>query len=164
MDSTALLMVKTVIVGIGSTLTFDLWAQFLKHTFKIRPSNICLVGRWLCYLPEGKFVHTNILSSPHKNGECSVGWFAHYMTGISFSLLFIVIVGAKWLQQPSPVSAIIFGAVTVIAPLFIMQPALGFGFAASKSPNPMQARFRSLMNHTAFGAGLYFFALLVNLF
>jgi hypothetical protein len=43
-----------------------------------------------------------------------------------------------------------------------MQPMFGFGFAASKTPNPNQARSRSLMNHTAFGAGLYFFALLIN--
>ncbi|MGZ9166199.1 MAG: hypothetical protein ACXW4Q_12925 [Anaerolineales bacterium] len=48
---------------------------------------------------------------------------------------------------------------------------IGLGFAASKTSNPMQARIRSLMNHTAFpgtarqgrcDAGLYLFALLVN--
>lgn len=39
---------------------------------------------------------------------------------------------------------------------------IGLGFAASKTSNPMQARIRSLMNHTVFGAGLYLFALLVN--
>jgi hypothetical protein len=47
-------------------------------------------------------------------------------------------------------------------PFFIMQPAFGLGFAASKTSNPTQARLRSLMNHTAFGIGLYLFAMLVN--
>jgi len=49
-----------------------------------------------------------------------------------------------------------------VAPFFIMQPAFGLGFAASKTKNPAQARLRSLMNHTAFGLGLYLFAMLVN--
>jgi hypothetical protein len=43
-----------------------------------------------------------------------------------------------------------------------MQPAFGLGFAASKTSNPAQARFRSLLNHTAFGVGLYLFGLLVD--
>jgi hypothetical protein len=58
--------------------------------------------------------------------------------------------------------AIVFGIATVLAPFFIMQPSFGFGFAASKTPNPTQARIRSLMNHIAFGAGLYLFALLIK--
>ena len=33
---------------------------------------------------------------------------------------------------------------------------------ACKAPNPTQARLRSLMNHTAFGVGLYLFAVLGN--
>ena len=47
---------------------------------------------------------------------------------------------------------------------FIMQPSFGLGFAASKMSNPTQARPRSLMNHTAFGIGLYLFGLLVSWF
>jgi hypothetical protein len=51
--------------------------------------------------------------------------------------------------------ALLFGIVTVVFPLFIMQPAFGLGIAASKAPNPVQARLRSLMNHVVFGIGLY---------
>jgi hypothetical protein len=43
-----------------------------------------------------------------------------------------------------------------------MQPAFGFGVAASKTPNPAQARLRSLMNHAVFGFGLYLFGLAVS--
>src|SRR5664279_5642669 len=70
--------------------------------------------------------------------------------------------GDNWLQHPNPIPAIVFGLVTVLAPSFIMQPAFGLAFAASKTPNPTQAKLRSLMNHTAFGVGLHLFALLVN--
>ncbi|MCX6134807.1 MAG: DUF2938 domain-containing protein [Ignavibacteriales bacterium] len=158
----ALSLISAIIIGLGATLTFDLWAQLLKHAFKITPSNICLVGRWLRYMPEGTFKHSNIVSSPQKSGECAVGWIAHYMIGTTFAIVFLALAGSDWLQHPTLIPAIVFGVVTVVAPFFIMQPAFGFGFAASKTPRPAQARLRTLMNHTAFGVGLYVFALLIS--
>ena len=162
MDNLALSLVSAILIGLGATFTFDLWAQFLKYAVKITPSNICLVGRWLRYMPEGTFRHSNISSSPQKSGECAVGWIAHYMIGITFAIAFVVLAGSSWLQHPTLIPALVFGVFTVLAPFFIMQPSLGLGFAASKTSNPTQARIRSLMNHTAFGVGLYLFALLVN--
>jgi hypothetical protein len=84
------------------------------------------------------------------------------MIGITFAITFVALVGNNWLQHPTPIPAIVFGFATVLAPFCIMQPAFGLGFAASKTPNPMQSRLRSLMNHAAFGVGLYLFGLLVN--
>jgi uncharacterized membrane protein YagU involved in acid resistance len=162
MNTLVLSLLSAIFIGLGATLTFDLWAQFLKHAFKITPSNICLVGRWLRYMSEGTFTHSNIASSPQKTAECTVGWIAHYMIGTMFAIVFIVLAGNNWLQHPTLIPAISYGIVTVLAPFFVMQPLFGFGFAASKTSNPSQARFRSLMNHTAFGIGLYLFALLVN--
>jgi hypothetical protein len=48
------------------------------------------------------------------------------------------------------ISTIFIGLGTVLMRFFIMQPAFGLGFAASKTPNPTQARLRNLMNHFAF--------------
>jgi hypothetical protein len=135
---------------------------FLKQAFKITPSNICLVGRWLRYMPAGIFKHANIGSTPRKSAECAVGWIAHYLIGITFAIAFLALAGNNWLQHPTLMPAIGFGVVTVLAPFFILQPSFGLGFAASKTSNPTQARLRSLMNHTAFGVGLYLFAVLVN--
>lgn len=162
MNNLALSLTRASLIGLGATLTFDLWALFLKHAFQIKPSNICLVGRWLHYMPEGIFTHENIGSTPPKRGECTVGWIAHYLIGITFAIIFVALVGNHWLQQPTLIPAIGFGIVTVLAPFFIMQPSFGLGFAGAKTSNPMQARLRSLMNHTAFGVGLYLFAWLAN--
>lgn len=162
MNPLALLFISAIFMGVGATLTFDLWALFLKRAFKVMPSNICLVGRWLRYMPAGTFTHSNIGASPRKSAECSVGWIAHYMIGITFALVFVALVGHTWLQQPTLLPALVFGLVTVMAPFAIMQPAFGLGFAASKTSNPTQARVRSLLNHTAFGIGLYLFAVVVN--
>jgi hypothetical protein len=162
MNDLALSLISAILIGLGATLTTDLWALFLKRAFKIAVPNYCLVGRWLRYMPEGTFIHSNIASAPQKSAECTLGWIAHYMIGITFALAFVAVVGNNWLQHPTLVPAIIFGVGTVLMPFFIMQPAFGLGFAASKTSNPTQARLRSLMNHTVFGAGLYLFALLVN--
>ena len=162
MDSPAHSLISAILIGLGATLTTDLWTLFLKRAFKIPAPNYCLVGRWLRTMPEGTFKHSNIASAPQKSADCTVGWIAHYMIGITFAIAFVALVGNNWLQHPTLIPTIVFGVVTVLAPFFIMQPLFGLGFAASKTSNPTQARLRSLMNHTAFGVGLYLFALLVN--
>lgn len=162
MDNLTYCFISSILIGLGATLTFDLWGLFLKHAFQIRPSNICLVGRWLRYMPEGTFKHANIGAAAQKSAECEVGWIAHYTIGIMLAIAFVVLAGCDWLHHPTLIPAIIFGAGTVVMPFIIMQPAMGLGFAASKTPNPTQARIRSLMNHTAFGTGLYLFGMLVS--
>ena len=162
MNNLAFSLISAILIGIGATLTTDLWALFLKRAFKITSPNYCLVGRWLRYMPEGTFKHSNIASAPKKSAECIAGWIAHYMIGITFAIAFVALVGNDWLQHPTLIPSIVYGIATVFAPFFMMQPSFGFGFAASKTSNPTQARLRSLMNHSVFGAGLYLFAWLVN--
>jgi hypothetical protein len=162
MNTLALTLIQAIFIGLGATLTFDLWGLFLKQAFQIAPSNLCLVGRWLRYMPAGTFTHANLGSAPRKSAECTVGWIAHYLIGVTFALVFVGFAGTHWLQQPTLMPAIGFGVVTVLAPFALMQPAFGLGFAASKLSNPTPARVRSLMNHTAFGFGLYLFALVIN--
>lgn len=162
MDNLTLALTSSVLIGVGATLAFDLWALILKLVFKVAPSNICLVGRWLRYMPDGIFTHANIVATPRKSGECVVGWVAHYMIGTVLAIAFVALVGIGWLQHPTLTPALVFGIVTVLAPFLIMQPSFGFGVAAAKSSNPAQARLRSVMNHAAFGVGLYLSALLVE--
>jgi hypothetical protein len=163
MNTVGLSLISAILLGLGATLMFDLWGLFLKLAFRIPPANICLVGRWLRYIPEGKIKHANIAAVPKKSAECAVGWIAHYTIGIMFAAAFVVIVGDDWLRRPTPLPAIGFGILTVLAPFLIMHPAFGFGVAASKLANPMQARLRSLMNHSAFGTGLYLLGWSVSL-
>jgi hypothetical protein len=57
---------------------------------------------------------------------------------------------------------LLYGIGTVVFPFFIMQPSLGLGIAASRTPNPTQARLKSLLTHSVFGVGLYVCALGVS--
>jgi len=153
-----------VAVGIGATLLMDLWNLFLKRAFNIPSLDYCLLGRWLRHIPEGTFRHASIAAAPAKSSECAVGWAAHYTIGVAFSLVFVALTSGHSLLNPSFVPALLYGIGTVVFPFFILQPALGFGIAASRTSKPTQARVKSLVTHTVFGIGLYVCALGVSYF
>lgn len=82
-----------VVVGLGATLFMDVWALFLQRVFGIPSANYCLVGRWLRYMPEGKFTHLSIAATPQKRSECTVGWIAHYVIGTLYALVLLANAG-----------------------------------------------------------------------
>lgn len=156
-------ILNTLAVGIGATALTDLWGVVARRAFNIPPPNFCVVGRWLCYMLAGVFRHRSIMAAAPKPAECTVGWIAHYVTGTAFAAVLVLLAPAQWLQDPTLLPALLFGLVTVGFPFFVMQPAFGLGVAASKTPNPLQARGRSLMTHAVFGLGLYVSALGLSL-
>lgn len=148
-----------VVIGIGASVMMDVWNLFLKRAFDIPSLNYCFLGRWLCHIPGGTFRHVSIAAAPKKPGECAIGWVAHYSIGVMLAIMFIVVASDDWLASPTLPSALLFGVGTVVFPYFILQPSLGLGIAASKTPHPTQARLKSLMTHVVFGVGLYVCAL-----
>jgi hypothetical protein len=151
-----------ILVGFGATLIMDLWALFMRHAFGVTSLNYCIVGRWLRYMPDGIFKHTSIAAAPAKSSECAVGWIAHYATGAIFAVALVILTSGDWLQHPTLLPALLFGISTVAIPFLIMQPSFGLGVAASKTPRPMQARFRSILTHAIFGVGLYICAVVFS--
>ena len=151
-----------IAIGIGATLLMDLWNLFLKRAFSIPSLNLCLLGRWLSHMPDGTLRHASISAAPQKPFECPVGRIAHYTIGVVLALVFVVLVSGDWLAQPTLLVALLYGVGTVVFPFFIMQPSLGFGIASSRTPNPLQARLKSLATHSVFGVGLYLCALGVS--
>jgi hypothetical protein len=127
----------------------------LSRAFRMPAANYCLVGRWFRHMPEGRFSHPSIASAAPKRFECAVGWVAHYLIGAIYALMLVALVSEDWLAQPTLLPAVLFGIGTVLMPFLLMQPAFGLGIAASRAPDPAQARLRSLMAHTVFGLGLY---------
>jgi len=133
----------------------DVLALLLTRMFSVPSANYCLVGRWLRHMPEGTFTHASIIAAPRKRFECTVGWIAHYVIGTVYALVLVAFVSGSWLARPTLLPAMLFGIGSVLVPYLIMQPSFGLGIAASRTPNPTQARLRSLVAHTAFGVGLY---------
>ena len=162
MFSPVTVILSAVVIGIGATLLMDLWNLLLKRTFGMPSLDYCLLGRWLLHMPSGRFRHTSIAAAPQKSSECTVGRVAHYTIGIMFALIFVVLTAGDWLARPTLLPALLYGIATVVFPFFIMQPSLGLGIAASRTPSPAQARLKSLATHTVFGIGLYVSALGVS--
>jgi len=157
-------LIGTVVVGLGATFVLDLWTLFLNRAFATPLPNYCFIGRWLRHMANGAFTHPSIADATEQPAECPIGWIAHYTIGVLFALALVALATRQWLQSPTLTPALIFGIVTVAFPFCVMHPAFGLGLAASKSPNPMQARLRSLMNHVVFGFGLYLSALALSSF
>jgi hypothetical protein len=153
---------RGVVIGIGATVLMDLWAIVLARVFGQPAANWAPVGRWFWHLREGKVFHDSIgTAAPYEN-ELALGWISHYAVGILYGVIFALIAGAPWLASPSFIPAWIFGIVTVGAGWFLLQPGLGIGWAASKTPNPNKVRALNLVAHTVFALGLYGTALLIR--
>jgi len=145
---------KVVLTGIGATALMDAWMLTLVGRGPLS-STFALVGRWVGYMLRGRFVHTSIAKAEPFPAERALGWLTHYVVGIVYAGALVSVLGIGWTRQPTFLSALAFGVITVVVPLFVMQPAMGAGFASSRTPTPLKNCLRSIANHTVFGAGLY---------
>ena len=83
--------------------------------------------------------------------------------GIAFASLLPVLCGVAWFRNPALLPALAVGIGTVLAPFLLMQPGMGAGIAASRTPRPAVARMHSLVTHAMFGVGLYVVARLIGM-
>ncbi|MEP7052804.1 MAG: DUF2938 domain-containing protein [Pseudomonadota bacterium] len=151
-------LVRALLIGIGATLTMDLWAALLRK-FGVPSLNFAFLGRWLGHLPEGRWRHPSIAQAAPVKGEAVIGWCAHYSIGVGFALLLLWGFGLSWARSPSVLPALFVGVVTVAAPWFVLQPALGAGIASSKTAAPLRNSLKSLVTHVVYGFGMYLAAL-----
>lgn len=148
-----------LLIGLGATALVDLWAIARRRLLGVTPPDYAMVGRWLAHMRHGRFRHVAIGAAAPVRGERILGWAAHYLTGVAFAALLVGIAGPGWLERPTLVPALAVGLGTVAAPFLLMQPGMGAGIAAGRTPNPAAARIHSLLTHAVFGLGLYLAAL-----
>lgn len=155
--------VRVLLVGAGATATMDLWLWLQKRALGMPSLDFALVGRWVGHgLGRGRWLHDSIRRAEPLRGERALGWALHYAVGVAFAALLVALAGTAWLREPSLGPALAVGVGTVIAPLFVMQPALGAGIASSRTVAPLRNSLRSVANHAVFGAGLYLAAALIE--
>jgi hypothetical protein len=155
MGETATYAMCALIVGAGATAVIDVWAVARRRMLGIPALDYGLVGRWLASLPRGQFRHRSIAASPPVQQERLIGWMAHYLIGVLFAATLLAIWGLEWVRRPTIGPALIVGLVSAAAPFLIMQPGMGAGLAASRTPRPSAARLQTLLTHAIFGLGLY---------
>ena len=146
-------MIEALVVGIIATLATDLWQRLLQIA-GVPPANWALVGRWVAWMPRGVFVHRTITATPSIRGELAIGWGFHYVVGIAYAAVYLAITRLVLASGPTLVSALVFAIALLVAPWFVMRPALGLGFFAAKTPHPNVTRIINISVHAAFGFGL----------
>ncbi|MBB1059721.1 DUF2938 domain-containing protein [Marilutibacter spongiae] len=155
MDEAAIVLLQAVVAGIVATALLDLWTAALRRLASVPSLDWALAGRWIGHMRHGRFAHDAIARATPVRGERMLGWGLHYATGIAFAGVLLAVMGPAWRQAPTLLPCVAMGLATVVVPFVLMQPALGLGIAASRTPSPGRARMRSLSTHGVFGLGLY---------
>lgn len=153
-------LAKSIFIGLGATLLLDCWSLVMRQ-FGSGSHGVMFAGRWISYFAEGTFIHDTIIETAPASHELIVGRIAHYAIGVLFALILVAIYGKGWLDRPRLKPALIAGIITLAAPVFIFQPAVGFGIAFSKMPDPVRLMAKITVIHLVYGAGLYLAAQLL---
>jgi hypothetical protein len=156
------LTVDGISIGVIATIGMDLWAAVAKHIFRLPTADWAMVGRWFGHIPRGIFMHRKISAAAPIPGELAIGWAGHYLTGVLYGLAYLFVVQVGLDRAPTLLSALIFGLVTLLAPWFVMQPAMGAGIFARRTPRPGMIRLVNLSMHSVFGVSLYIGWLLIQ--
>lgn len=153
------ILTDSALLGLGASLILDGWALGRRSIAGVPMLDYGWLTRWLAGLPAGRLKLEPSQATPLNGIERALGWALHYAIGVVYAGVFLLITGPGWMDQPSVLPALVFGIVTSLAPFLILQPALGRGVFASRSPAPWTARLQTLLNHGVFGLGLYATAL-----
>ncbi|WP_062052868.1 DUF2938 family protein [Aquimarina longa] len=143
---------RTFILGIGATFLTDIWAILLR-IFEIKSSGLLIIGNW---------VSNNLFNIDASTTQAwIIGWTTHYIIGIAFAFIFISIFKNDWFYSPKLPKSLLFGLITVIFPLFIGWPIIGFGVAFSKTPIQFTLVSKAIILHLVYGIGIYLTSILI---
>lgn len=151
-------LIQVLGLGVGATALMDLWLVGLRRA-GVPTLNFALLGRWAGHLLRGRWRHEAIARSEALRWELALGWALHYAVGLLFAALLLAWQGQVWLAAPRLGPALALGLGTVVAPLLLLQPAMGAGLAGRRNGPVLRNLLRSAANHAVFGLGLYLGAL-----
>lgn len=157
------ILARAVAIGIGGAATMDAWGLLARRALNVQGLDYALLGRWIGHFPRGRFFHDKIAAAPSVPCERALGWVAHYAIGIGFAVPLVLLWGLDWARSPTLGPPMLVGFVTILAPWLVMQPAMGAGIAASRTPSPSAARLRNLATHAVYGVGLFLSAVVLSL-
>ena len=154
-DEALRLLPAAVLLGVAATAFIDIWALLRHRLFGIPALDFALVGRWLVHLARGQFRHDAIAAAPAVRGEGDADQIVRGPADDAFAAALLAFAGSAWLREPRFVPAVLTGLATAAAPFLLLQPGLGAGIAANRTPRPWHARAQTVLTHALFGVGLY---------
>ena len=152
------LIIAGVLMGIGGTVAMDIWTVVLSKLGIAPFPNWAMPGRWFGHVFKGRLFHDDIGAVAPVRGDLALGWGLHYGVGVIYGVVFAMLAGVVWVASPDFLSVWIFSLITIAAGWFLLQPGMGLGWAASKTPNPSKVRILGLAAHTVFAVGMWLVA------
>ncbi|WP_422366824.1 DUF2938 family protein [Pelagibius sp.] len=148
-------LLHAAIAGVLATLVLDIWQRLLFAVSGIPPADWGAIGRWFAYLPKGRMIHRPIGDTPAVPGEAAIGWTMHYVIGVAYGVAYLGLLVFVLDSPASLLNGLVFGAVSVVIPWFVMQPGLGIGVMGRLAANPWVPRLNAFFSHVIYGAALY---------
>jgi Protein of unknown function (DUF2938) len=148
-------ILQTLLAGIVATATLDVWQQIYRLAFGTPITDWAMIGRWVGHIPQGQLVQPDIGKAPPIANERILGWIVHYIVGIGYAVVYLLLMRFVVGSPPSFVSALVFGAASVVVTWFFMEPILGAGVLGSKIPGQADAMLHDFTSHLSLGLGLY---------
>lgn len=148
-----------ILMGLAGTVAMDIWAWVLARLCVAPFPNWAMPGRWLGHIAKGRLFHADIGAAQPVKGELALGWLLHYGVGVIYGIVFAHLAGVVWVAKPDFLTVWVFSLITIAAGWFLLQPGMGLGWVASKTPNPWKVRGLGLVAHTVFAIGMWLVAL-----
>lgn len=148
-------LLRVLVAGVIAAATLDLWQQIFRLAFGVPITDWAMIGRWVGHFPEGQFVHKDIGKASPVAGERALGWLVHYLVGVGYAAVYLMLMTFAFGKAPSLMSALVFGAASVCVTWLVMEPMLGAGIIGARLPNQAVTMAHDFTSHLAMGLGLF---------
>ena len=106
-------LIHGLLSGIIATALFDIYQIALNYAYGINKTRWDIVGRYFIGLKNNKYYRDNLIDDPPENYELFFGYLIHYVIGIIYGFIYILI-NLIFYDEPSILIAIIFGFITIL--------------------------------------------------
>ena len=149
-------LVAGIPTGVVATVTMDAAmvaaATIGGEAFNSERTDLAVIGRWAGGLLRGRWRHVDASREDPGALDLPLGLMTHYLTGIVLTEAFVLF---PWRRaKPTVAAAVSYGIATLVFPLFVLFPSLGYGPAGLRSGEAARLARIMLVGHTAFGAGI----------
>jgi hypothetical protein len=143
--------------GIVGAVLMDITETYAARIGITSGVNVALVGRWFMGWTRGQLAHADILESPARPHEASMGCAFHLLVGGGgVALMYPALLHCPGVALPPNhlLGGVLFGWATSLLPWLVLLPAFGWGWFGRRGPRGSNALLASTLSHIPYGLGV----------
>lgn len=145
-------------IGVLATVTMDVLGSVARRIGLTVGAKGIWVGRWYLGIGRGQLVQRIVVDAPEQPGEKRAAMVGHFSIGSALAVAYVIAAGWFDVSPSGVLLALGYGLATTVFPLFLVYPALGFGWLGMKGPPELRPIRTSLLNHLFYGFGIWWSA------